>query len=292
MDVFRFAYGPLTAAVNAEGAELISLAHERCGDVLWAAGPAWPQHAPNLFPIVGQLTGDVLRANGTTYPMGRHGFARRRRFAWVEQTVSGCRLTLSDDEQTRAQYPYAFTFTITFALREDGLTISYEVANPGSTPLPASVGAHPAFRWPLAADVPKTSHTLEFAEPEPAPIYRLADGLLKTHTVPSPIRDRTLALDDALFAADAIVMRDVASQSVRYGAPGTPVLEVSWDGFRDLGVWSKPGGEFLCIEPWYGYASPVGFDGPFETKPGLLHVAPGASDVCSLRVAITPAPSS
>jgi galactose mutarotase-like enzyme len=159
-------------------------------------------------------------------------------------------------------------------------------------PLPASVGAHPAFRWPLAADVPKTAHTLEFAAPEPAPISRLAAGLLKAETFPSPIRGRTLALDDALFADDAIVMRDVASRSVRYSGPATPVLDVSWDGFRDLGLWSKAGGEFLCIEPWYGYASPVGFDGPFEAKPGLLHVAPGASEQCSLRIAVTPAPGS
>jgi galactose mutarotase-like enzyme len=291
MDVFRFVHGPLTAAVNAEGAELSSLAHEHCGELLWAAEPAWPQHAPNLFPIVGQLAGDALHANGSTYSMGRHGFARRRRFTWVERDASSCRLALSDDAQTREQYPYAFRLTIAFALGDDGLTVTYEVANPGSVPLPASVGAHPAFRWPLAAGVAKTAHTLEFSAPEPEPIYRLDDGLLKAQTFPSPIRDRTLELDDALFARDAIVMRDVASRSVRYSGPGTPALDVSWNGFRDLGLWSKAGGEFLCIEPWYGYASPVGFDGPFERKPGLMHVAPGASERCSLRIAVTPEPA-
>ena len=50
---------------------------------------------------------------------------------------------------------------------------------------------------------------------------------------------------------------------------------MSWYGFPQLGVWSKPGGvPFLCIEPWHGFASPVDFDGEFTDKPGLMHIVP------------------
>ena len=57
---------------------------------------------------------------------------------------------------------------------------------------------------------------------------------------------------------------------------------MSWRGFRELGVWSKPtGAPFLCIEPWRGYASPVGFDGEFSDKPGLMHIAAGANEELS-----------
>jgi hypothetical protein len=55
-------------------------------------------------------------------------------------------------------------------------------------------------------------------------------------------------------------------------------------------LWSKAGGDFLCIEPWYGYASPEGFDGPFETKPGLMHIASGASERFTLHITAAPAP--
>jgi galactose mutarotase-like enzyme len=55
------------------------------------------------------------------------------------------------------------------------------------------------------------------------------------------------------------------------------VLEVRWDGFPQLGVWSKPGAGFLCIEPWRGYASPEGFDGEFTDKPGIFLVSPGST---------------
>jgi galactose mutarotase-like enzyme len=290
MDAHRFAHGPFAAAVSAQGAELTTFVREQCGELLWQAGPAWPQHAPILFPIVGQLAHDTLRVGDAAYPMGRHGFARRRRFTWLEQSASGCSLELCDDRETRAQYPFAFRLRLAYALRDDGLTVTFEIENPGPQTLPASIGMHPAFRWPLADGVAKSAHRLTFSAPEPAPISRLADGLLKSETFASPLVGRTLALDESLFTADAIVMRDVASSAVRYDAPGTPLVDVSWAGFRDLGLWSKAGGDFLCIEPWYGYASPEGFDGPFETKPGLTHIASGASARFSLRITAAPAP--
>src|SRR5262249_48752520 len=112
---------------------------------------------------------------------------------------------------------------------------------------------------------------------EPAPIRRLSkDGLLLPEPRPSPIRGRTLDLSERLFDEDAVILDKLASTSVRYAADKGPALEVSWDGFHQLGIWSKPGGaSFLCIEPWYGFASPIGFDGEFSDKPGLMHIAPG-----------------
>jgi len=76
---------------------------------------------------------------------------------------------------------------------------------------------------------------------------------------------------------------------VRYSGPGTPAIIVGWRGFRELGIWTKAGAAFLCIEPWRGYASPVGFDGPFETKPGLLLIPAGGEE--RLTIAITIADS-
>jgi galactose mutarotase-like enzyme len=292
MDHYRFTNDRLAIDVRAEGAELCSLKGRDAGELLWQAGPIWPQHAPNLFPIVGQLTGDLLRTAGTTYHLTRHGFARRRRFAWVERSANACTLELHDDAETRALYPFAFRLRIGYGLAGDTLTVTYRLRNPGEVVLPASVGAHPAFRWPLASGIPKDAHTLEFAVPEPAPIRRLQDGLLEPQAFASPIAGRMLALDEALFAADAIIMDRPASTSVRYTAPGAPAIDVGWDRFRNLGLWSKPGGDFLCIEPWYGYASPIGFDGPFEAKPGLLLIEPGGEEILTMRIRVAPALSS
>ncbi|MGD0473426.1 MAG: aldose 1-epimerase family protein [Candidatus Velthaea sp.] len=286
MDEFHFAGDQLAVTVKAQGAELRSLVHARFGEMLWQAGPIWPQHAPNLFPIVGQLAGDTYRYGGATYELPRHGFARRQRFTWIACSAGGCELELHDDAQTQAAYPFAFRLTIAYAVAGDTLSVTYRVRNTGDDVLPASVGAHPAFRWPLAAGIAKAAHTLTFAQPEPEPIRRLDDGLLKSETFATPIVGRTLQLDESLFDADAIILDRPASTSVRYTAPGAPLIDVEWERFRELGVWSKRGGDFLCIEPWYGYASPVGFDGSFERKPGLLLIAPGETEVLTLRIRI------
>ena len=284
MDRHVLSNGTLSATVKADGAELCSLRDAASGEMLWQAAPIWPRHSPVLFPIVGRLKDDTLRHQGKSYRLTQHGFARDRRFAWLNRTATTCRLVLHEDNETRAVYPFAFRLEIAFTLDDDVLETSFTVANPGREMLPASVGAHPGFAWPLVEGLDKTAHILEFAEPEPGPIRRLADGLLKLQPEATPIVGQTLTLSPALFEADAIILPELASSSVRYTAPGAPAVEVAWDGFQQLGIWSRPGGDFVCIEPWHGMASAADFDGEFRDKPGLMLIPPGERRVLSMRI--------
>ncbi len=273
----RFNNDRLAIAVKADGAELTSLRSAVAGELLWQAGAEWPRHAPVLFPIVGRLAGDTLRHGGQGFRMTQHGFARDRHFDWVERDAQNCRLVLRDDAGTRAIYPFRFDLEVGYRLDGDRLSVEYRLHNPGDAVLPASLGAHPAFRWPLAEGVAKQAHRLVFARDEPAPIRRVGNGLLRPEPQPSPIAGRILPLDEALFADDAVILEHPASDSVRFEAPGNhPALEVAWHGMTQLGIWSKPGAAFLCIEPWHGLASPAGFDEAFADKPHLMHLPPGA----------------
>ena len=87
-----------------------------------------------------------------------------------------------------------------------------------------------------------------------------------------------------MFATDAVILPQPVSRSVRYTAPGAPAVELAWDGFPQLGIWAREGGDFLCIEPWYGTASPTDFDGEFSDKPGLMLIAPDERRTLSLRI--------
>ena len=275
-DLHTFGDDRLRCSVAAKGAELQTLNDAAFGPLLWAGLPAWPRRSPVLFPIVGRLPDDTLRHDGRAYRLTQHGFARDRRFAWVERRGDGCRLALSDDDATREVFPWPFRLELDYAVADGGLRVEYRLHNPGAETLPASVGAHPAFRWPLSPDVPADAHRLVFDEDEPAPIRRLAGGLIDPAGKPSPVQRRELPLDRSLFAADAIIFDTLASTRLRYEAPGAFALEIAWEGFCELGVWTKPDeGEFLCIEPWRGYADPAGFSGDFTAKPGLMHVAAG-----------------
>ena len=285
-DTYTLRSDRLSATVKAHGAELCSL-KDGTTEFIWQAGPEWPRHAPLLFPIVGRLAKDELRHRGKTCRMTQHGFARDSRFAWAERGERRCVLVLVDNETTRALYPFPFRLTAIYTLDDAGLDLTLTIANTGKETLPASIGGHPAFNWPLQAGFAKESYALTFARAETSPIRRLDGGLLRPATEPSPVKGAVLPLSESLFIDDAVIFDRIESHAVRYAAPSGPWLKMSWRGFRELGVWSKPSGApFLCIEPWRGYASPAGFDGEFSDKPGLLHIAAGAEEQLSYRIEV------
>lgn len=287
-DTYTLRSGRLAATVKAHGAELCSLKDRGGIEFVWQAGPEWPRHAPLLFPIVGRLANDELRHRGKSYRMTQHGFARDSRFAWAERGENRCTLVLEDSEATRALYPFAFRLSAAYAIDESGLDLSLTIANTGEETLPASIGGHPAFNWPLQSERVKEDYALTFASAESSPVRRLDGGLLRPAAEPSPVKAAVLPLSESLFIDDAIIFDRIDSNSVRYAAgqgASRPWLTMSWRGFRELGVWSKPSGApFLCIEPWRGYASPAGFAGEFTDKPGLMHIAPGAEERLSFRI--------
>jgi galactose mutarotase-like enzyme len=278
----------ISACITADGAELCLLRDGTGLDYLWPAAPIWPRHAPVLFPIVGRLRDDTLMHAGQNYRLTQHGFARDRRFEWIERTPTGCLLALSDDAQTRAMYPFGFRFEVRYAVADSTLTITFTVTNTGDEVLPASMGGHPAFRWPLRPGLQKEAYALTFDAEEPGPLCAVAGGLLTTEDRPSPITGRHLALTEDLFAADALILPHPASRSVRFGAAEGPALTVAWGGFAQLGIWSRAGGDFLCIEPWCGMASPADFAGDFVDKPWLMLIPPGESRAAVHRISVHP----
>jgi galactose mutarotase-like enzyme len=269
----------LSATIKADGAELISLSNKD-GEALWHGGPEWPRHAPVLFPIVGKLTDDTLIHEGKAYRLTQHGFARDSLFGWAERTKTRAVLQLSESAATLAAYPFRFVLQMIYEVEGTTLSVTSRITNPGDTVLPCGIGAHPAFRWPLVEGVAQEAHLLAFEKPEPGPGLGVAGGLLGPE-IPLPFDGTELALAPALFTNDAIVIPAVESRSVRFVARDatgatTRSLAVDWDGYKDLGIWSKPSGApFLCIEPWFSMASPIGWQGEFLDKPGILLLAPG-----------------
>jgi len=282
---YRIGSGDISATIDAQGAELCSLQADGA-EYMWQAGLIWPRHAPVLFPIVGRLPGDQMRHDGKSSRMTQHGFVRNRRFELVEQSATHCRLALDADAETLAAYPFRFRFEATYEVVEHGLRMTYVAINTGDSVMPASIGGHPAFQWPLPGSTDKLAHTLIFERPEPAPIRSVVGGLLQAESRPSPVAGRELHPTPELFAADALIFDQLASHSVRFAAPGTSALELSWENCPYLGIWTKGDGDFLCIEPWHGISTPQEFDADFATKPGLMLIEPGGRNGIVITVRI------
>jgi galactose mutarotase-like enzyme len=285
-ELVRIAGESLFAAINPLGAELVSLKDADGRELMTDADPAfWTGHAPILFPVVGRLNGDVLRLDAVEYPMKQHGFARRQMFAIVAHDAASVTFRLAANDEMRAQYPFEFALDIRFAIAGPTLDIAVTIANREDAPMPASFGFHPAFAWPLPYGTAREDHRVVFATDEPEPIKRLADGLVAGDR-PSAVEGRILNLTDDLFTDDALIWDRVRSQSVTYGAGTGPSLRVDFPGTPYLGIWTKPGARFVCIEPWHGHADLAGFIGDFRDKPGTFTVVPGGEWRCSMAITL------
>jgi galactose mutarotase-like enzyme len=277
-DWVSIASGDLTAQIDPLGAQLSLLRDGGGRDLLWNGDPAiWKGRAPVLFPIVGALAGGSYRLDSKVYRLPRHGFARDRRFEIIHSTGASAQFELTADEATLAVYPFRFSLQIQFALDGTTLAVTTRVRNLGDQPMPASFGYHPALRWPLPAGLERSRHFIEFECDEPAPVRRLdTEGLLTPMPHPTPVSNRRLMLADSLFQDDVLIFDALRSRTLTYGADAGPRLRMSYPDTPYLGVWTKPGAPFICIEPWHGVADPQGFNGDFLAKPGVFMVPSGA----------------
>lgn len=278
----------LRVTISALGAELQTLQTAAGQDLLWNGDPAfWTGRAPILFPIIGQLGGGVYRLDGHSTAMPKHGFARTSEFAVASASPGSAALRLSASAATRAVYPFEFALEITYTVTGCALTVTASITNEGAAAMPASFGFHPALRWPLPFGADRADHRLLFAQDEPAPIRRIDQhGLLLPEPRPSPVVGNRLDLHDALFTDDALIFDQLASRSLVYGADGAGQVRVDFAGFPALGVWTKPGAGFVCIEPWQGSSDPVRFNGDLRDKPGIVLIEPGARREFAMTISL------
>ncbi|MGD0493970.1 MAG: aldose 1-epimerase family protein [Steroidobacteraceae bacterium] len=277
----------LIAEIDPLGAQLSVLRDRGGRDLLWDGDPGvWKGRAPLLFPIVGALAGGSYRLGSKTYRLPRHGFARGRQFAVTTSTRTTAVFELAADKESFEVYPFRFALEVRFELDGPTFSVTATVRNNGDQSMPASFGYHPALRWPLPFGGERSRHVIEFERDEPAPIRRLdADGLVTPVAHATPISNRRLVLADSLFQDDAVIFDQIRSRSVIYGADVGPRLRMSYPDAPYLGIWTKPGAPFICIEPWHGLADPEGFSGDFSAKPGVFVVSPDA-DV-AIKMSIT-----
>lgn len=275
----------LSATIAARGAELVALETHDGTPLLWNGDAKWwTGRAPLLFPIVGRLPGDKALIDGVSYDLPQHGFARGSTFALLAADARSCTYELTSSPELLARYPLAFSLEVTYAIDGQALSIAATVTNRDAKAMPFSFGYHPAFRWPLEPGTDKRGHTLVFSERETAPIRRPDDGLLSAHTQANPVADETLALDDALFGEGALIFTELRSRRIVYGSPAKLSIAVDFPGMPHLGIWTRPGAPFICIEPWQGYAAPVGFTGELATKPGIVVLPSGASATYAMTI--------
>jgi galactose mutarotase-like enzyme len=289
-EIAALAAAGATALVSCEGAELRSWQPAGGPELMWHGDPAhWAFWAPLLFPIVGALKDSQYRWRGKTYEMFRHGFTRFRPFRPLEVDGGNARFLLTDDEQTRAEYPFAFRLTATYALTAHAIELQFTVGNPGPEPMPYAVGWHPAFLWPFAGG-DKEEYRMAFDADEAATIPAFTPGgLVRRDPRPSPLVDRGLALRPALFPVSAFVFPNARSKAMAFTARDGSAIVFSAEDMPHLVVWTKPTSPpFVSLEAWTALPDPEDAEGDLAAKPGMRWLPPGESARHAARVSWRP----
>lgn len=238
----------------------------------------WKRHAPVLFPIVGKLKRNQTIINGRTYEILQHGFARDMEFEPVTKLDNFHSYVLKSNKYTMARYPFDFELYNTYRQEENKLIFIYKVINTGNSNMPIGLGSHPAFKIDQD-DLKRGNYYLEFAEEETrAHFLYLIDGLVGTEYAKNILEgNRRISLNEHTFDNDAIIVKGIQNKkiSLKNSRTRKTVLTMDFNGWSYLGIWSKPGAPFICLEPWMSTADRINSTNVFAKKPDMITLTPG-----------------
>lgn len=271
----------LKIAIKNTGAELCEISSvKNKTNFMWDANPdVWGSYAPNLFPIIGALKADTYIFEDEKYTLPKHGFVRNNNTIELqEQTQNSITLKLGFNDDLLKMYPFKFEFYITYTLTDNTITVLHTVKNHDTKTMFFSVGGHPAFKCPVFDNETYESYYLEFEHIENSKrhLINMENGLISNKTEAVFNNSNKIHLQHELFEKDALVFKDLKSRKVSLKSEnhGT-ILTVSFPVFDYLGIWAKPTGNYVCIEPWLGVADSENTNQNLIEKEGIIPLKAG-----------------
>ncbi|NLH62719.1 MAG: aldose 1-epimerase family protein [Erysipelotrichaceae bacterium] len=252
----------VTVVIDEHASEIHSFRDNQTGiEYMWQGDPKyWTGRNPTLFPIVGSTWDKKLHIHGKEYDIGNHGFARHSDFICMEHDDAHLVMELTDNEETRKQYPFAFQMDIHYTLKGRELQIQYEISNTNDEDMPFSFGLHPAFNCPL--DPKKKFEDCKISFNAPENVSLLNGQMADTKDIP-------LNRDDL---KKTIIIASPKSTEVSLGDEEHSVT-LHYEGYEWIAFWS-PEAPFVCLEPWHGHGDFSKVEVPFEQREGTVILAP------------------
>jgi len=96
-----------------------------------------------------------------------------------------------------------------------------------------------------------------------------------------------LSLTDTLFDNDALILKGLKSKKVSLKSKKSSAsITVDYPDFDYLGIWAKPGGQFVCIEPWLGISDSHTTNKDFTKKEGIIRLEANSDFIASYSIKI------
>lgn len=261
-----------------KGAELISLKYKG-EEKLHDGINFWNRHSPILFPIVGQIKNNKTIIEDEEYSMTQHGFARDIEFEKINENY----YILRDNEETLRKYPYKFELHVWYEIEETSLKVNYKVVNKDNKNIYFGLGAHPAFKCEYTTG----KYSIEFDKREDnIEILQLENGLISDKKIETKqiIQNNKIKLKADTFINDAIIMKNIKSNTVYLKNNENTELTFEFKEFPYLAIWSKVDSNFICIEPWFNTADKIDSNGKFNEKENIISLRENEEFNCCYKI--------
>lgn len=265
----------LTVQIQDKGAELWSVMDNNGTEYLWQGDEKyWGDRAPNLFPYIARMTKGQYEFQGKSYHMDIHGFAKDMIFKGEQISDSHIVFSITHTEDTYAQYPFQFCFSIIYKVEGSKLSVTYYVRNDDEKTMYFGVGGHPGFNVPFERDTVFEDYYLEFDSVRDAKRVGFSqDCFVIGKLTDFPLEDGVrLPLSHDMFDDDAIVLTDMATSVILKSKKSNKGVRVTYPNMTYLGIWHMPKTDapYVCIEPWSSLPSRKGVVENLETQPSLV----------------------
>lgn len=282
--IYRIESEKLAVEISDLGAELMSIKGKKTNtEYLWQGNPEiWGDRALVLFPICGRVYQGKYTWQGKTYEMGLHGFARHSIFTVEKHDDNLIVFSLKASNQTKEQYPFEFTFKVSYEVVGDEIWVNYDVNNDKEEVLPFACGGHPGFNVPFLQGERFEDYYIEFSQAKDnvTRIVTSPKGFYLGIDNPYTLKDgKIIELKHELFDPEAIFLTGVSNSVSIKSKVNDRKITVSYDDVTHVGFWHMPKTQasYVCIEPWHGIPSFEGKVDDFSTKNEMIKLEKGGS---------------
>ncbi len=246
------------------------------------------RHAPILFPLIGRLREGFYLLGDRRIDAPTHGFCRDRVFEAV-QLSRAVRFSTSNDEQTRGVYPFAFSFSVEYALEGNAIVKTHRVENRGEGAMPFEIGGHEAYAVRLLPGERMADYFVRFEGLDHLEAFGMDEqGVLSLPKERIALDAGCLRRTPEQLGLDTVVLEDVPGRKVTLGCDKSDhEVTVEFPDFPYLGIWTaqaKGEPRYLCIEPWSALPDGHFASREFSEKPGVRTLAPGEAAELTYRM--------
>ncbi|MBQ0084344.1 MAG: aldose 1-epimerase family protein [Clostridiales bacterium] len=275
----------LSVKIEPVGAELKSILLDG-EEKLWQGEQgSWEGTAPTLFPFCGGLKNGGFTYKGEEYLCDKHGFAKTAEFAVIEKDRRHAVLELKSNEETRKKYPFDFIFRVTFTLLRQSITVKYTVKNTGKDEMYFSCGSHESYLLENGLE----NYDIIFPHRESLETCLIEQGLIGEEKLPIIKRSEIMPLYEKYLQNDSLVFENTAAKKlILRNRTNGKRIKIEFPDFKYLVIWSLPGKNFVCIEPWAGFPDRLTHTGEIEKKQGMIRLRASGKKTLAHKITFLP----